>query len=155
MRPDLPLADTQLRRNMGKATQTIRAKRAVVVEEMPDWESLREAGRAIKEHTLRHLDAYLLQLEASVNRAGGHVHWAHDAAEANEIITGIVSRHGAKEVVKIKSLTTDEIGLNDALARHWRRRFRDRPGRADHPACRRAVVAYPGAGDPQEPRRDS
>src|SRR4051794_39705242 len=113
----LALADTQLRRNMGKATQTIRAKRAVVVEEMPDWESLREAGRAIKEHTLRHLDAYLLQLEASVNRAGGRVHWARDAAEANEIITGIVSRHGAKEVVKIKSLTTDEIGLNDALER--------------------------------------
>ena len=113
----LALADTQLRRNMGKATQTIRAKRAVVVDEMPDWECLREAGRAIKEHTLRHLDAYLLQLEASVNRAGGHVHWARDAADANEIITGIVSRHGAKEVVKIKSLTTDEIGLNDALER--------------------------------------
>jgi L-lactate dehydrogenase complex protein LldF len=111
----LALADTQLRRNMGKATQTIRAKRAVVVEEMPDWESLREAGRAIKEHTLRHLGAYLLELEASVNRAGGHVHWARDAADANEIITGIVGRHGAKEVVKIKSLTTDEIGLNDAL----------------------------------------
>lgn len=113
----LALADTQLRRNMGKATQTIRAKRAVVVDEMPDWEGLREAGRAIKEHTLRHLDAYLLELEASVNRAGGHVHWARDAAEANEIITGIVSLHGAKEVVKIKSLTTDEIGLNDALER--------------------------------------
>ena len=84
---------------------------------MPDWEALREAGRAIKERTLRHLDAYLLQLEASVNRAGGQVHWARDAAEANAIITGIVSRHRAREVVKIKSLTTDEIGLNDALER--------------------------------------
>lgn len=54
------LANTQLRRNMGKATQTIRAKRASVVSEMPDWEALREAGRAIKERTLRHLDDYLL-----------------------------------------------------------------------------------------------
>jgi L-lactate dehydrogenase complex protein LldF len=110
------LADTQLRRNMGKATQTIRAKRAAVVGELPDWEALREAGRAIKERTLRHFDHYLLQLEASVTRAGGHVHWARDAAEANRIITQLVAGHGAREVVKVKSLTTDEIRLNGALA---------------------------------------
>ncbi|WP_369432124.1 LutB/LldF family L-lactate oxidation iron-sulfur protein [Aquisphaera insulae] len=111
----LSLEDVQLRRNMGKATTTIRRKRAKVVEELPDWEHLREAGRAIKDRTLRHLDTYLLQLEASVTRAGGVVHWAADAAEANAIIGGLVARHGAREVVKIKSLTTDEIGLNEAL----------------------------------------
>ena len=110
------LANTQLRRNMGKATQTIRAKRAAVVDEMPDWEALREAGRAIKERTLRHLDAYLLQLEAAVTSAGGTVHWARDAAEANAIITQLVQAHQAHDVIKIKSLTTDEIKLNDALA---------------------------------------
>src|SRR5919206_4868080 len=102
------LENTQLRRNMGKATQTIRAKRHAVVHELPDWEALREAGRAIKERTLRHLDDYLVQLEASVTRAGGQVHWARDAAEANRIITEIVQRHDAREVVKVKSLTTDE-----------------------------------------------
>src|ERR671928_1544083 len=107
----LALANAQLRRNMGKATQTIRAKRANVVGELPDWEALREAGRAIKERTLRQLDSYLIQLEASVQRAGGHVHWARDAAEANRIIAGIADDHGAREVVKVKSLTTDEIGL--------------------------------------------
>src|SRR5262249_59532962 len=69
----LALADTQLRRNMGKATQTIRAKRALVVQEMPDWEALREAGRALKDRTLRHLDTYLLQLEEAVTKAGGRV----------------------------------------------------------------------------------
>jgi L-lactate dehydrogenase complex protein LldF len=110
------LANTQLRRNMGKATQTIRAKRARVVGELPDWEALREAGRAIKERTLRHLDDYLIELEAAVTRAGGHVHWARDAAEANQIVAGLVRSHGATEVVKVKSLTTDEIGLNSALA---------------------------------------
>ena len=47
------LRDSQLRRNLGKATQTIRRKRAVAVEEMPDWEELREAGRALKERVLR------------------------------------------------------------------------------------------------------
>jgi L-lactate dehydrogenase complex protein LldF len=111
----LALADTQLRRNMGKATQTIRGKRSVVVEELPDWEQLREAGRAIKERVLRHLDDYLVQLEESVKKAGGQVHWARDAAEANQIIAGIAKGHGAKQVVKVKSLTTDEIGLNEAL----------------------------------------
>lgn len=110
------LADTQLRRNMGKATQTIRGKRASVVNELPDWQSLREAGRATKKATLENLGSYLIQLEASVQRAGGKVHWARDAAEANQIITGIVASHGARDVVKIKSLTTDEIALNEALA---------------------------------------
>ena len=109
------LANTQLRRNMGKATQTIRGKRASVVDEMPDWEGLRDAGSAIKNQVLRHLDKYLIQLEESVTRAGGHVHWARDAAEANAIIARIAKTHQAREVVKIKSLTTDEIGLNDAL----------------------------------------
>ena len=111
------LANTQLRRNMGKATQTIRNKRANVVAELDDWEALREAGRAIKAHTLRNLDTYLIQLEESVTKAGGHIHWASDAAEANQIIAGIVQSHQAKEVIKIKSLTTDEIKLNKALAK--------------------------------------
>ncbi|CAN5147167.1 LutB/LldF family L-lactate oxidation iron-sulfur protein [soil metagenome] len=109
------LADTQLRRNLGKATQTIRGKRAVAVEEMPDWEQLREAGRALKERTLRHLDEYLLQLEESVKRAGGQVHWARDAEEANGIIAGIAKSHEAKEVVKVKSIATDETKLNEHL----------------------------------------
>ena len=60
------LADTQLRRNLGKATRTIRAKRAAVVAELPDWEELRAAGEAIKQHTLAHLDSYLEQLESQV-----------------------------------------------------------------------------------------
>ena len=109
------LADSQLRRNLGKATQTIRRKRAVAVEEMPDWEELREAGRALKERTLRHLDEYLLQLEESVTRAGGTVHWARDADEANRIISGIVKEKGANEVVKVKSIATDETKLNEHL----------------------------------------
>jgi len=109
------LRDSQLRRNLGKATQTIRRKRAVAVEEMPDWEELREAGRALKERTLRHLDDYLLQLEGSVTRAGGVVHWARDADEANRIIAGIAKEKGAEEVVKVKSIATDETKLNEHL----------------------------------------
>jgi L-lactate dehydrogenase complex protein LldF len=86
-----------------------------VVEELPDWEGLREAGRALKERTLRHLDGYLEQLEASVERAGGRVHWARDGAEANRIVVDLCRERGATEAAKVKSLVTDEIELNEAL----------------------------------------
>ena len=62
------------------------------------------------------LPEQLERLEASVTRAGGVVHWARDGAEANRIVAGIAHDHGAREVIKVKSLATDEIGLNDALA---------------------------------------
>ncbi len=113
----LALEDTQLRRNLGHATRTIREKRELVVAELPDWQDLREAGRQIKDRVMRHLPEFLEQLEASIAKAGGIVHWARDAAEANQIISGIVQSHKATEVIKVKSITTDEIGLNDALAR--------------------------------------
>jgi L-lactate dehydrogenase complex protein LldF len=117
------LDDAQLRRNLGKATQTIRRKRTVAVEEMPDWEELREAGRALKERVLRHLDEYLLQLEESVTRAGGKVHWAREADEANRIVAGIAKEHGAEEIVKVKSIATDETKLNEHLEREGIRAF--------------------------------
>ncbi len=110
------LADLGLRRNLRAATDTIREKRAGAVAELPDWEELREAGRAVKADVLARLDEYLVQFEAAAERAGAHVHWARDAAEANAIVVGLAQEHGVEEVVKMKSLTTDEIGLNDALA---------------------------------------
>jgi len=118
-----PLSNTQLRRNLGKATQTIRTKRLAAVGEMPDWEQLREAGRALKKRVARHLDEYLLQLEESVTRAGGHVHWARDAEEANRIVAGIARSHDAKEVVKVKSIATDETKLNEYLDREGIRAY--------------------------------
>ena len=110
------LANVQLRTNLRNATDTIQAKRAKVVDELPDWEELREAGKAIKTDVLGHLDEYLLQFEAAVEAAGGQVHWARDAAEANAAVVEVARTHGVDEVVKVKSLTTDEIGLNAALA---------------------------------------
>jgi L-lactate dehydrogenase complex protein LldF len=114
----IALADTQLRRNLAKATSTIRAKRASVSGGLPDGEceALCAAGAAIKRAVMRHLDRYLPQLEEAVARAGGQVHCARDTAEANAIIAELVRAADAKRVVKVKSLTTDEIGLNVALA---------------------------------------
>ncbi|QYC44060.1 Lactate utilization protein B [Nonomuraea coxensis DSM 45129] len=108
--------DSQLRYNLRKATHTIRGKRASVVGELPDWAELRAAGKAIKDHTLRNLDRYLVQLERAVQDAGGTVHWARDAAEANRIVTALVKATGEREVVKVKSMATQEIELNQALA---------------------------------------
>ena len=110
------LGDAQLRRNLAKATGTIRAKRAQVVEELPDWAELRAAGAAIKDQVLAGLDGYLVQLEEQVTARGGTVHWARDANEANQVVTDLVRAAGASEVVKVKSMATQEIGLNEALA---------------------------------------
>ncbi|MEU8510542.1 LutB/LldF family L-lactate oxidation iron-sulfur protein [Kitasatospora sp. NPDC048722] len=108
--------DERLRTNLRHATHTIRDKRARAVAELPDWAELRAAGKAIKDHTLRHLDRYLVQLEEAVTAAGGTVHWAADADEANRIVAGLVHATGEREVVKVKSMATQEIGLNEALA---------------------------------------
>ncbi|GAA1171703.1 L-lactate dehydrogenase complex protein LldF [Kitasatospora gansuensis] len=110
------LKDSQLRANLKRATGTIRDKRLAVASELDDWEALREAGAAIKKRTARHLDRYLVQLEESVTAAGGTVHWAADAGEANRIVAELVRATGEREVVKIKSMATQEIGLNEHLA---------------------------------------
>ncbi|WP_329184040.1 lactate utilization protein B [Actinacidiphila glaucinigra] len=108
--------DTTLRGNLRHATHTIRDKRARAVAELDDWQQLRAAGKQIKDDVLRHLDHYLVRLEEAVTAAGGTVHWAVDADEANRIVTDLVRATGETEVVKVKSMATQEIGLNDALA---------------------------------------
>jgi len=121
--PSFPIAasvlvhDQQIRANVRHATDVIQAKRARVVAEMPDWEALREAGKRIREHTMHHLDAYLLQFEENCTRAGGHVHWARTAAEAQSIVVSLAQQFTGtqREVIKIKSMTTEEIHLNRAL----------------------------------------
>ncbi|MEU2562400.1 lactate utilization protein B [Streptomyces longispororuber] len=107
--------DATLRANLRHATHTIRDKRARAVAELDDWAELREAGKRIKDHTLRHLDHYLVRLEEAVTAAGGTVHWAADADEANRVVTRLVKETGEREVVKVKSMATQEIGLNEAL----------------------------------------
>ncbi|MDQ2781886.1 MAG: LutB/LldF family L-lactate oxidation iron-sulfur protein [Actinomycetota bacterium] len=110
------LADTQLRANLAHATSTIRDKRARVVGEVDDWEALRVRAAGIKDATLAQLDTYLEQLESSLTARGAIVHWARDAGEACEIVAQIAKSHGVDEVVKVKSMTTQEVELNEALA---------------------------------------
>jgi L-lactate dehydrogenase complex protein LldF len=118
--PDFPsaalplLQDTQLRNNVRHATGVIQGKRARVVSEMLDWQALRDAGQRIRAHTLEYLDSYLEQFEQHCTAVGGHVHWARDAAEANHIVLGL-AQNSTGRVIKIKSMTTEETGLNRAL----------------------------------------
>ncbi|MFL6101580.1 MAG: lactate utilization protein B [Actinomycetales bacterium] len=109
------LANGQLRANLAQATATIRAKRAAVVAEVDDWETLRAAGAAVKDNTLAHLDEHLLELEQALTERGVQVHWARTAAEACQVVVDVTRRHGSHEVVKVKSMATQEIGLNEAL----------------------------------------
>ena len=94
----------------------LRGDQPFPVAELDDWPQLRAAGAAIKDDVLAHLPDYLLQLEEQVTAHGGTVHWAQDAHEANAVVTALVRATGAREVVKVKSMATVEIGLNEALA---------------------------------------
>ncbi|MEV5657606.1 LutB/LldF family L-lactate oxidation iron-sulfur protein [Streptomyces sp. NPDC052291] len=109
------LRNEQLRSNLGRATHTIRAKRLHVTGELPDWEELRDAGSAVKTDTMNRLPELLEELERNVTARGGTVHWARDGVEANEIVARLVRETGSDEVIKVKSMATQEIGLNEHL----------------------------------------
>jgi len=109
------LADSQLRSNISNATHTIRAKRARVIAELDDFEQLRQAAADIKDDVLANMGHYLEQAEESLTAAGATVHWARDGAEANQIVVDIARHHKVDEVVKVKSMATQEIELNVAL----------------------------------------
>lgn len=93
----------------------VREKRDAAADELPEWETLRERASAIKSHTLSRLDYYLEQFEKKALENGIHVHWAENAQEHNHIVKDILDRHQLKEVVKSKSMLTEECGLNEYL----------------------------------------
>ena len=107
--------DSQLRANLRRATRTIRPNGT---GSWPSSRTSRNCGAAraaIKDDALGRLNDSLGQLEEQVTARGGHVHFARHAADANRVVTRLVRETGADEVVKVKSMTTAEIGLNEAL----------------------------------------
>lgn len=106
--PTIPAAVQQ-------ATGRFFGTRSARVAEMPQWEELRQAAHELRLHTLLHLDAYLEQAACQLEAAGVQVHWAADAAEARAAVLQIAREHGVQRVVKVKSMATEEIGLNHAL----------------------------------------
>jgi L-lactate dehydrogenase complex protein LldF len=110
------LNDEPLQRALSLAKPGFVNKRRLAVEAVPDFQAMRRQAAAIKQRALAELDVLLERYEAEVRRRGGEVHWARDAAEAREIALAICRRAGARRVLKGKSMVSEEMGLNDALA---------------------------------------
>ncbi len=109
------LGNATLQLALGRLTDTLMAGNRRGYAALGDSGDLRDHAKQIKEHTLAHLDQYLLQLEASVQKLGGKVHWAADADEARKIVVEIAQQAKCRTVVKSKSMTSEEIHLNGAL----------------------------------------
>ena len=109
------LKNEQLRSNLRFVTHAIRNKRARVTAELPDWQDLRNTGESVKNYVLANLPELLEQFERNFTAAGGHVHWARNATEANQIALDLIREQGVDEIIKIKSMATAETGLNEFL----------------------------------------
>lgn len=96
----------------------LRKKRDREAFAIPEWEELRDLASRIKEHTLTHLDTYLEAFEAAAIDNGAHVHWAKDGAEHNAIVLGLLRDHGARTLIKSKSMLTEECGMREHLTQN-------------------------------------
>jgi len=113
------LDDANLQSALRKAEYGFVGKRASAVLDLPEFETLRERGRRIKDHTLEHLDVYLEQFADNVEANGGQVHWAADDAAARDIVLGICRRAGAQRVIKSKTMAGEEVALNESLEQEF------------------------------------
>ena len=111
------LADAQLQKALGNVRSGFIEKRQKATDALPEFDALRDRARDIKNHTLDNLDLYLEAYEAKVVASGGHVHWAETAEDARRIILDICRTVDARTVTKGKSMITEEIALNDFLAK--------------------------------------
>jgi L-lactate dehydrogenase complex protein LldF len=109
------LADPVLQTALGLARTGFPQRRQEAIARLPEFEELREEGRAIKDHVLAYLDFYLERYEQNVTASGGRVHWARTAEEARAAILGICRAANARIVTKGKSMVAEEIALNDHL----------------------------------------
>lgn len=110
--------DAQLRQALRRAGDGFDgARREAIAEATPAvWESWRQQARSVKEHTIANLDYYLAMLERKVAAAGGQVHFAADASQANAIVSEIARARNVRTVAKSKSMVSEELGLNQVLA---------------------------------------
>jgi L-lactate dehydrogenase complex protein LldF len=109
------LTDEGLQAALLRLTGTLMTANRRGYAALADSDKLRDHAKRIKEHTLAHLDQYLEQLESSVLKVGGQVHWASTAEDARRIVREIAQRAGCKHAVKSKSMTSEEVHLNPAL----------------------------------------
>ncbi len=109
------LGNANLQKALGLMRAGFPAKRLATIARLPEFEALREEGKAIKDHVLENLDFYLETFERNVVARGGKVHWCRTPQEAREAVLGICRALDAKTVTKGKSMIAEEIALNDYL----------------------------------------
>jgi L-lactate dehydrogenase complex protein LldF len=109
------LNDATLQRAMDKAKGGFIDKRLKAIGDLPEFETLRQRAREIKDHTLDHLADYLELYEQKVIESGGQVHWARTLDEARSIVIELCRQGGAGSVAKGKSMIGEEMDLNTAL----------------------------------------
>ncbi len=109
------LNDAGLQKALARSGTSFIARRAAAAAALPEFETLRDEARAIKDHTLAHLDFYLEAFADKVEAAGGQVHFCADAAEARAVVLEICRAAGARTVTKGKSMISEELGINDHL----------------------------------------
>jgi len=112
------LANPALQQILGRLGDSLGQRNQDAWAAFEPHDLVRQRARAIKDSTLADLDRHLATLEASVVRRGGHVYWADNGDEAGQFILDIIQSRGATRVVKSKSMTSEEIHLNELLARH-------------------------------------
>jgi len=109
------LHNDQMRHAIGTASFTFIENRNRGMQNLPAAEQVRDQARLMRRHTVANLAKYLEMLAENVEKAGGVVHWAADAAEARAIVRDIAEQNGVKNVIKSKSMVTEEIHLNTEL----------------------------------------
>lgn len=109
------LANEQLQTAIKRAKSGFIDKRRYALQDLPEFEALREQAAKIKQHTLNHLDTYLSRFEAQVQQQGGQVHWAETAEQARTLIVDLCHQAHAQLITKGKSMAGEEIGINNAL----------------------------------------
>lgn len=94
-------------------------RKSIVASEMlPDYQELREQANALKRHAIDHLDHYLEVFEKNVEANGGKVIWCQNGKEVVDFLLTLAKQRRSKVIVKSKSMTTEEIHLNDHLEEH-------------------------------------
>ena len=109
------LADTGLQKALARSGPSFIARRAAAAANLPEFETLRDEARDIKNHALANLDFYLEIYEQNVIKSGGHVHWCSTADDARDAVLKICQDAGARTVTKGKSMIGEEIAINDHL----------------------------------------
>jgi L-lactate dehydrogenase complex protein LldF len=114
------LEDPRLQAAIYASTARLMNHRRLVVspDVLPDFQELRTQAQALKKHTLENLDHYLETFEKNVVANGGKVAYAKDATEVADYILKLAAARGARLIVKSKSMTTEELDLNERLEHH-------------------------------------